>query len=1233
MKAMASSDRLVNAGRWKGFAGLRRREDSAGRCAKDSAKIWTCCQPQRKHFQNFARSQTDASCSPRRSLEQNVVGSVVCSKLTTPCARARPEARTRHRDWRRATESSSGSVVVGEGATNPPVKRKSTRNTAKSDGDDGGEKEEQGNVEKDNMEEVAGAGPGSADPGDVPKGVTVASMMQMIKDAEKNILLLNRVRMRALEDLEQAKYRSELSANEAQLLQSRLKETDAKLHLLTQTQNKNQLLQEQVEALTAKLGEKDQEVASLKKLEADLETARGEAKRVHAEKDAIEGRLEELERDLTESRQRVEELEKVEQAKRELEARVGELSEKLREEEGRAEARAQLERENELLREGMDELKLELDNAKKDVEGVKEEVASLHSVAGEVSEKERQLAEERERTGALQAQVAKLEGLLTSSAKVRERNRMEEKMAVQKELEAVQARLQASEESVNRLEAERGELERQRTETEERVRALEVEAGKVPELEERLTRAESAMADASQGLREVQTEADSLRRERKDLQSKLSEAESKVQDLRTSVNGKAGLEERVQDLEALLKTAEEAVVEAKKEETARNKALDEAAALAKQVRLLEASVKELEAEREIWAEAEQEKALLQQQVALLKEQLVQSDADMQAQVEMYKSEVEAFQEDMERLRVEGLRGSEPKAVPVGEMPWEFWSDLLLRLDALMLDRHLTLDQAVELRLMAWHRDPRIRDVYSGLEQADDVSAAAGLLKLIEGKMRPGMHIVHIAAEMAPVAKVGGLADVVTGLGRALQKKGHLVEFVLPKYDCMDYSRVQDLKVIQMDLESYFDGQMHRNRLWRGIVEGLPVYFIEPHHPGRFFWRNAFYGEADDFKRFTYFCRAALEFIHKAGKKPDVIHCHDWQTALVAPLFWDVYAPRGMDTTQVAFTCHNFEYQGTDAPAALSSAGLDWREYYRPDRMQDNFMLDRINLLKGGIVFSNVVTTVSPTYSREVLGPEGGRGLHPTLLQHRAKFSGVLNGIDNDAWDPATDPLLEFQYSAENVDSKYANKYALRQKLGLSTEGDDEGRPLVGCVTRLVPQKGVHLIRHAIYRTLEMGGQFILLGNSPVPSIQRDFEGIARHFDRSPHVRLVLKYDEALSHMIYSASDMFVIPSMFEPCGLTQLIAMRYGAIPIARKTGGLNDSVFDVDDGTVAEHKKNGFCFTATDEAGLNYALDRAFDYYWEQPEFWQKLVQKAMRMDWGWDGPSEEYLALYRKAVIAGQK
>lgn len=716
-----------------------------------------------------------------------------------------------------------------------------------------------------------------------------------------------------------------------------------------------------------------------------------------------------------------------------------------------------------------------------------------------------------------------------------------------------------------------------------------------------------------------------LEKERSVLESSLSELESKLAASQEDVSELSALKlecknlyEKVEHLQALLakatKQADQAI-----------SVLQQNQELQKKVDRLEESLEEASIYKLSYEKLQKYNEQMQQKIKLLDERLQRSDEEIQSYVKLYQDSVKEFQDTLDNLRKE----TEKKALdePVNDMPWEFWSRLLLMIEGWSMEKKISKEDAKLLRELVWKRDGRICDAYMSCKEKNDHEILAAFIKFTSSPTRPGLHIIHIAAEMAPIAKVGGLGDVVAGLGKALQKKGHLVEIVLPKYDCMQYESIKNMKVLDVVVESYFDGRLYKNNIWTGTVEGLPVYFIEPQHPGKFFCRGQVYGEHDDFKRFSFFSRAALELLLQAEKRPDILHCHDWQTGFVAPLYWEIYVPKGLDSARICFTCHNFEYQGTAPASELTTCGLDAYHLNRPDRMQDNSANDRINPVKGAIVFSNIVTTVSPTYAQEVRSAQGGKGLHATINSHSKKFAGILNGIDTDAWNPASDNFLKVQYSASDIDGKIENKEALRRLLGLSSS--EFRRPLVGCITRLVPQKGVHLIRHAIYRTLELGGQFVLLGSSPMPYIQREFEDIGNHFQNHEHARLVLKYDEALSHLIYAASDMLIIPSIFEPCGLTQMIAMRYGSIPIARKTGGLNDSVFDIDDDSIPIQFRNGFTFVTADEQGFNDALGRAFNYYMNNAETWKDLVQKDMNIDFSWDSSASQYEELYEKAVL----
>jgi len=495
-----------------------------------------------------------------------------------------------------------------------------------------------------------------------------------------------------------------------------------------------------------------------------------------------------------------------------------------------------------------------------------------------------------------------------------------------------------------------------------------------------------------------------------------------------------------------------------------------------------------------------------------------------------------------------------------------------------------------------------------------------------------MYLVHIASELAPLAKVGGLADVVLGLSRELSWKGHDVDIIIPKYDCLDSEQIRDLTLDTKDLLSFYQGQWFSNTVWMGWVENLKVYFIEPHHPRFFFNRGCFYGCEDDVERFLYFSRAAIEFMYKRPLNPDIIHIHDWQTAVIAPLYEDMYRKIGFTKPNTVFTIHNMEYQGKCAPADLTSIGLDGSYYLNSSRMQDNNDPKLINLLKGGIVYANFVTTVSPNYAKEVLTPEGGKGLSSTLILYQDKFKGILNGIDYSYWNPEIDRFLPAHFSAREMptskkdkstlDKKGFIKKLLREKLFLS----EEHRPIVGCIARLVPQKGIDLIKHTIKHIVEKKGQFVLLGSSPIPSISAEFLRLKQQYADHPHISLNLHHQEELAHMIYAGCDMFIVPSIFEPCGLTQMIALKYGTVPIVRRTGGLADTIFDIDNSTKPLEERNGYTFDVANSAGLDSALDRAIQCWFDDPEKWRNLMINGMKIDFSWNHPSDLYLEIYKK-------
>ncbi|MCK5543707.1 MAG: glycogen synthase [Desulfobulbaceae bacterium] len=483
-----------------------------------------------------------------------------------------------------------------------------------------------------------------------------------------------------------------------------------------------------------------------------------------------------------------------------------------------------------------------------------------------------------------------------------------------------------------------------------------------------------------------------------------------------------------------------------------------------------------------------------------------------------------------------------------------------------------------------------------------------------------MFITMITPECAPAAKVGGLGDVVQGLSRELGIRGNDVEIILPKYDCMRYDRIWDLQKSFSDLWVPFQNQDIHCDVYFGFVDGLKCFFIEPHSTHNFFNRGIYYGHKDDPDRFAFFSKAALEFMLKSNKHPDIIHCHDWQTGLVPVLLYEIYQHIGMSHPRVCYTLHNLKHQGVTGAHTLSNVGLDPGRLVNQNRLQDNFNHNGVNIMKGGIVYSNFITTVSPQYAHEIKFTGQGFGLQHTLNVHHRKFGGVLNGVDYNVWNPEIDQQIPFKYNIDTIKDKYKNKEALRHRLLLR----QDYKPIISVVSRLDHQKGVGLILHSIHYALANGCQFVLLGSSPDSAINNDFLALKHHLNDNPDCHLEISYNEELAHLIYAGADMLVIPSAFEPCGLTQMIAMKYGTVPIVRNVGGLSNTVFDADYARRPYHERNGYVFNEFDSTGLDSALHRAIGLWYNYPQYFRELMINGMKHDYSWDHPGADYLNIY---------
>jgi starch synthase len=484
-----------------------------------------------------------------------------------------------------------------------------------------------------------------------------------------------------------------------------------------------------------------------------------------------------------------------------------------------------------------------------------------------------------------------------------------------------------------------------------------------------------------------------------------------------------------------------------------------------------------------------------------------------------------------------------------------------------------------------------------------------------------VYVVMVAPECAPVAQAGGLGEVVFGLSRELEIRGNAVEVILPKYRCMRYDQIYGLTVSYEDLwVSWYCGAI-RCTVWFGFVHGRKCYFVEPHSADGFFERSSYYGDDDDVMRFAFFCKAALEFMLRSGKRPDVIHCHDWQTSLVPVLLYEQYQHVGMGWQRVCLTVHNFRHQGRADEEALRAIGLCPTDRFTvSDRLGDDQRPGALNLLKGGIVYANFVVTVSPQHAWEVQWTDQGAGLVGTVHRHGGKLGGILNGVDYEVWNPEIDWLVPCRYSADEPDGKYGNKSALRQRFWLA----DSYKPIVAYVGRLDEQKGIDLIRHAVHFAIGNGAQFVLLGSTTNPAVNRGFWRLKHELNDHPDCHLELGYSAELGHLVYAGADMLVMPSLFEPCGLAQLIALRYGTVPIVRAIGGLCDTVFDRDYSDRPCHERNGYVFHQPDAPAVESALRRAIGLWHYYPEQFRELMTNGMRTDYSWSEPGDHYLNVY---------
>ena len=472
-----------------------------------------------------------------------------------------------------------------------------------------------------------------------------------------------------------------------------------------------------------------------------------------------------------------------------------------------------------------------------------------------------------------------------------------------------------------------------------------------------------------------------------------------------------------------------------------------------------------------------------------------------------------------------------------------------------------------------------------------------------------MKVLYAASEALPFIASGGLGDVAGSLPQALRKRLIGCRVVMPLYDNIKQELKDTMKFI-----TNISVPVAWRRQYCGIFEaragGVIYYLLDNQY---YFKRDALYGFYDDAERFAFFSRAILEIIPHIGFKPDIIHCNDWQTALTPVYYSTMYANQpGYENIKTVFTIHNIQYQGVygeellDNVVGINHANKNLLEYD-----------GTVNLMKGAIECANQITTVSPSYAKEILDPWYSHGLDAILKERCFKLRGILNGIDVVNYNPETDKDVFKNYSAENIRGKYANKTELQKLLGLPEKSDT---PLMGMVTRLVSHKGLDLCKEVLDELLATTDiQLVVLGSGDY-QYEEFFRGLAARYPEQ--VGLCLGFIPDLARKIYAGSDLFLMPSKSEPCGLSQMVALRYGSIPIVRETGGLRDSVRDSGDG-----EGNGFVFSSYNAHDMLYAIRRACEGYADK-DGWQILVKRAMESDNSWGKSANEYIRMYKEVL-----
>ncbi len=490
-------------------------------------------------------------------------------------------------------------------------------------------------------------------------------------------------------------------------------------------------------------------------------------------------------------------------------------------------------------------------------------------------------------------------------------------------------------------------------------------------------------------------------------------------------------------------------------------------------------------------------------------------------------------------------------------------------------------------------------------------------------MSKPLNILFVTSEAEPFAKTGGLADVSGALPQVIKELGHEIRIMMPRYGTISERKFKLHDVIRLrEIPITIGHETKTGHVNSSFISSLKakvqVYFLANQD---FYFRSGLYTNPDTKKdypdndsRFIFFCRGVLETLKKLGWQPDIIHCNDWQTGLIPAYIKTIYRNDPFfKNVKTIFTVHNLGYQGSFHASSFDKTGLPKSEFTH----EGVEFYGNLNFMKAGLVYSDIITTVSEKYAEEITTTdEYGMGMEGILKKRKKDLSGIINGIDYNVWNPESDPHIDQRYDAKSIEGKEQNKIALCEKFGLEYK---EGVPVIGCITRLVDQKGIDLIKEIAEDMLKMDIQFVMIGIGE-KRYHDYFESLKKKFSKKAGIMFGMS--EEIAHMIEAGSDMYLMPSRYEPCGLNQLYSLKYGTVPIVRATGGLDDTIQDVKGSSGT-----GFKFKKYDSKELLKAIQRAVKTYKDQ-KTWQKIMRNGMAKDFSWESSAKKYINLYRSLL-----